>query len=48
MEQTSTINGRKNRVTIKPKPKRKSKTTLFWEKYPNGVLTILDHKAVLQ
>lgn len=27
--------------------KRKSKTTLFWEKYPNGVLKIVDMKAVL-
>jgi hypothetical protein len=28
--------------------KPKSKTTLFWEKYPNGVLRILDKKAVLE
>ena len=49
MEQTTTLNGKKNRVTIvKPKPKMKSKTTLFWEKYPNGIVTILDHEAVLQ
>jgi hypothetical protein len=27
---------------------RKSKTTLFWEKYPNGVLKIVDIKAVLR
>jgi hypothetical protein len=49
MEQTTTINGKKNRVNIvKPKPKRKSKYALWCEKNPNGVLTILDHKAVLQ
>jgi len=49
MEQPTTINGKKNRATIvKPKPKRKSKTTLFWEKYPNGIGEILDIETVLQ
>ena len=48
MEQTTTINGKKNRVTIAPKPKRKSKFTLFWEKHPHGVVKILDEEAVLQ
>ena len=49
MEHTTTINGKKNRVTtVKPKPKKKSKYALWCEKNPNGVLTILDHKAVLQ
>jgi hypothetical protein len=28
--------------------KPKSKTTLFWEKYPNGILKIVDMKAVLR
>jgi hypothetical protein len=28
--------------------KPKSKTTLFWEKYPNGILQILDKRAVLR
>jgi hypothetical protein len=28
--------------------KPKSKTTLFWEKYPNGILKIINMKAVLR
>ena len=48
METTKKINGKKNRITTTTKPKKKSKTTLFWEKYPNGIITILDHEAVLQ
>jgi hypothetical protein len=48
METTTKINGKKNRITIIPKPKKKSKYALWCEKNPNGVLTILDHKAVLQ
>ena len=28
--------------------KPKSKTTLFWEKYPNGILKIVDMRAVLR
>jgi len=28
--------------------KPKSKTRLFWEKYPNGILKIVDMKAVLR
>jgi len=28
--------------------KPKSATTLFWEKYPNGIIKILDMKAVLR
>jgi hypothetical protein len=28
--------------------KLKSKTTLFWEKYPKGILHIVDRKAVLR
>ena len=48
MEQTTKINGTKNRVNPQPKPKKKSKFTLFWEKHPNGIGVILDHEAVLQ
>jgi hypothetical protein len=48
MEQTIKINGKKNRIITTPKPKKKSKTTLFWEKYPNGIGEILDIEAVLQ
>jgi len=48
MEKTTKTNGTKNRLTIKPKSKKKSKFTLFWEKYPNGIVTILDEEAVLQ
>jgi hypothetical protein len=29
-------------------PKRKSKIALFLEKYPNGIFTIIDKKAVLK
>jgi hypothetical protein len=32
----------------KRQEKPKSKTTLFWEKYPNGILKIVDMKAVLR
>ncbi|MDR2970871.1 MAG: hypothetical protein LBU83_02925 [Bacteroidales bacterium] len=50
METTTKINGKKNRITTTttPKPKKKSKFTLFWEKHPNGIGTIIDHEAVLQ
>ena len=48
MEQTTKINGTKNRVNPQPKPKKKSKFTLWWEKHPNGIVTILDEEAVLQ
>ena len=47
MEKTVKANGKKNRID-NPKPKKKSKFTLFWEKYPHGVVKILDHEAVLQ
>ena len=47
METTTKINGKKNRITI-TKPKKKSKFTLWWEKHPNGIVTILDEEAVLQ
>jgi hypothetical protein len=29
-------------------PVRKSRFTEFWEKYPNGILTIVDMKAVMK
>jgi hypothetical protein len=32
----------------KKEEKKKSKTTLFWEKYPNGILKIVDMRAVLK
>ena len=48
MEKTVKTSEKRNRLTITAKPKRKSKTTLFWEKYPNGIVEILDHEAVLQ
>jgi hypothetical protein len=48
METTTKINGKKNRITATTKPKKKSKWTLFREKYPNGIVTILDEEAVLQ
>jgi len=48
MEKTIKANGTKNRIDIKPKPKKKSKFTLWWEKHPNGIVTILDEEAVLQ
>jgi len=48
MEKNIKINGTKNRINMKPKPKKKSKYALWCEKNPNGVLTILDHEAVLQ
>jgi hypothetical protein len=48
MEKTVNENGKSNRISIKPKPKEKSKWTLFREKYPNGIVTILDEEAVLQ
>ena len=36
----------KQNEIIKQKPK--SKTTLFWEKHPNGILKVVDMKAVLR
>jgi hypothetical protein len=48
MEQTTKIIGKKNRITTTPKPKKKSKFTLWWEKHPNGIVTILDEETVLQ
>jgi hypothetical protein len=48
MEKTVKTSAKKRKPSVKPKQKRKSKTALFWEKYPNGILTILDHEAVLE
>lgn len=31
-----------------PTPIRKGRLTDFWEKYPNGTLTILDRRAALK
>jgi len=28
--------------------KPKSRTTLFWEKYPDGILQIVDKRAILR
>jgi hypothetical protein len=42
----SVKNAAKREVSSSEKPK--SKTTLFWEKYPNGILKILDMRAVLR
>jgi hypothetical protein len=36
-----------NRASSK-KPRKKSKFTEFWEKYPHGILTIVDMRAVLK
>jgi hypothetical protein len=36
----------KKEVSSGEKPK--SRTALFWEKYPNGILKILDMRAVLR
>jgi hypothetical protein len=36
------------KASKKTEEKKKSKTTLFWEKYPNGILRIVDMKAVLR
>jgi hypothetical protein len=44
-EQTKKVAGADG-ATKEEKPK--SKTTLFWEKHPNGILRIIDMKAVLQ
>jgi hypothetical protein len=35
-------------TALKNQQKPKSKTTLFWEKYPNGIIRIVDMKAVLK
>jgi len=48
MEKTVKANGTKNRLNIKPKPKKKSKYALWLEKNPNGIGEILDLEAVLQ
>ncbi|MCL2650368.1 MAG: hypothetical protein FWD60_04975 [Candidatus Azobacteroides sp.] len=41
-----TVELEKQNKTEEQKPK--SKTTLFWEKYPNGILKIVDMRAVLR
>jgi hypothetical protein len=48
MENTVKKNEKKRKPLAKPKQKRKSKYTIWREKYPNGIVTILDLEAVLQ
>ena len=48
MEKTIKTSEKKRILSVKEKPKRKSKFTLFWEKHPNGIGEILDLEAVLQ
>jgi hypothetical protein len=48
MEKDVKASAKKRKPSAKPKQKRKSKTTLFWEKYPNGILRIIDLDAVLE
>ena len=48
MAKTVKNNAKKRDLSVKSKPKRKSKFTLFWEKYPKGIGEILDLEAVLQ
>ena len=33
-------------IPEKELPKKKSKTALFWEKYPEGIITVYDRRAV--
>jgi len=40
------VKSEKGNKTTEQKPK--SKTTLFWEKYPDGILKVVDMKAVLK
>ncbi|MDR0863664.1 MAG: hypothetical protein LBO74_01875 [Candidatus Symbiothrix sp.] len=37
-----------DKVEKKEKPKKLSKTAEFWKKYPNGILTIVDMRAVMR
>ena len=48
MEKTVKNNAKKRDLSVKPKPKRKSKYAIWREKNPNGILKILDLEAVLQ
>jgi len=52
METSKTESKRKNKMIENGKgillKKRKSKIALFWEKYPEGILEIVDMKAVLR
>ena len=38
--------GRTTGVLTRTGPQRKSKTTIFWEKNPNGIIKVLDRRAV--
>jgi hypothetical protein len=51
MAATTTIQKNTRTLARKSKtetPKRLSKIGEFWMKYPKGIITILDHKAVLK
>jgi hypothetical protein len=37
-----------NKEVVGTVERPKSKTTLFWEKFPNGILEIVDMRAVLR
>jgi hypothetical protein len=44
---TATIQTKRNfGATTQTEQQKKSKTTLFWEKYPNGIITVHDRRAV--
>jgi hypothetical protein len=49
MEATTTKTAKANARDSKPNTSvKKSKFTEFWEKHPNGTLTVLDRRAVLK
>jgi hypothetical protein len=48
MKRKETAKKAPNATAVKASEKPNSKTTLFWEKYPAGVLKIVDMKAVLK
>jgi hypothetical protein len=37
-----------NKIEGPENPKKLSKTAEFWKKYPNGILTIVDMRAVMR
>ena len=47
---TTTVKKKKQeeKPTMATKSKKKSKVTLFWEKYPEGIFEIMDMKAILK
>ncbi|MDR0828673.1 MAG: hypothetical protein LBN95_00980 [Prevotellaceae bacterium] len=42
------VKTKSRQTTEKQLVRKKSKTTLFWEKYPDGLLVINDMRAVLR